>query len=142
MQTFVPESNMKRSIEVLDPKRLGKQRVETFQIMKCLAGMTKGWVNHPAVKMWRGYEPALMEYQYYTCQHWTDYYGYKDTCLDKTFSVFDEHFDASDGVELPDWWGDDRVHDSHKKALAFKDPVWYNSVYPGIDGEYNYYWPV
>lgn len=142
MQTFVSEPSLTKCVEVLDPRRLGKQRVETLQIMKALAGMTKGWVNHPATKMWRGYEPALMEYQYYTCKHWTEYYGYKDTCFDKTFSVFDEHFDATIGVELPHWWGDNRVHDSHKKALVFKDPVWYNKVYPNISGEYNYYWPV
>jgi hypothetical protein len=142
MQTFVPENNMRRSIEVLDPKRLGKQRVETLQIMKALAGLSKGWVNHPATKMWRGYEGALMEYQYYTCKHWTEHYGYRDTCFDKTFDVFDIHFNSADGVELPHWWGDNRVHDSHKKALAFKDPVWYNKIYPTITGEYNYYWPV
>lgn len=39
MQTFLPYSSFKRSAAVLDNKRLGKQRVETLQVMQGLAGM-------------------------------------------------------------------------------------------------------
>ena len=141
MQTFVPENTFAKSVRVLDRQRLGKQRVETLQIMNALAGLSKGWTNHPATRMWRGYERALLDYQNATCTEWLRR-GYKDTCFLKTVRVFAEHFDTSIGVELPHWWGDKRVHDSHKKALVFKDPVWYNTIYPNIVGEYNYYWPV
>ena len=144
MQTFVPETSFADSVRVLDRQRLGKQRVETLQIMKALAGLSKGWVNHPATRMWRGYEDALLVYQMYTVREWKAR-GYKDTCWDKTHAVYVEHFgefpDTFD-VEIPHWWGDDRVHDSHKSALVFKDPVWYTTVYPNVVGEYNYYWPV
>ena len=128
------------SVRVLDRRRLGKQRVETLQIMKALAGLSKGWVNHPATRMWRGYERALLAYQQATVIEWTDR-GYKDTCWPKTQAVYDMFFDNT-SVELPHWWGDNRVHDSHKSALVFKDPVWYNTIYPDVVGEYNYYWPV
>lgn len=30
--------------------------------MTALAGESKGWVNHPATKMWRGYEYELLKY--------------------------------------------------------------------------------
>jgi hypothetical protein len=140
MQTFVPENTLNGSVRVLDRQRLGKQRVETLQIMKALAGLSKGWVNHPATRMWKGYEFSLLIYQNYTCNEWTRR-GYKDTCWDKTLEVFENHF-PNENVGLPHWWGDNRVHDSHKSALVFKDPVWYNRYYPDVVGEYNYYWPV
>ncbi len=38
MQTFIPYPDFHRSAEVLDMKRLGKQRVETFQV---LGGLTR-----------------------------------------------------------------------------------------------------
>ena len=141
MQTFVPEISFANSVRVLDRQRLGKQRVETLQIMKALAGLSKGWVNHPATRMWRGYEAALLNYQKATCDEWRNR-GYKDTCLFKTTAVYLEHFNHYDRVEMPHWVGDNRVHDSHKSALVFKDPVWYNQFYPDVVGEYNYYWPV
>jgi hypothetical protein len=141
MQTFVPENTFANSVRVLDRQRLGKQRVETLQIMKALAGLSKGWTNHPATRMWRGYERALLEYQHYTVNEWKRR-GYKDTCYDKTLTVYIEHFNPKTSVTLPHWWGDNRVHNSHKSALVFKDPVWYNTIYPDVEGVYDYYWPV
>jgi hypothetical protein len=141
MQTFVSEDTFYASVRVLDRQRLGKQRVETLQIMKALAGLSKGWINHPATRMWRGYERALLDYQNATCNEWLRR-GYKDTCFTKTVRVFAEHFNTNVGVALPHWWGDNRVHDSHKSALVFKHPEWYSKYYPDVVGEYNYYWPV
>jgi len=141
MQTFVPEATFADSVRVLDRQRLGKQRVETLQIMKALAGLSKGWTNHPATRMWRGYERSLLDYQHATVNEWLRR-GYKDTCYMKTLAVYDMFFDNNASVEVPHWWGDNRVHDSHKSALVFKDPVWYNTIYPDVVGEYNYYWPV
>lgn len=145
MQTFVPETRFDWSVRVLDRQRLGKQRVETLQIMKALAGLSKGWVNHPATRMWRGYEYALLVYQHYTVEEWKRR-GYKDTCFAKTQAVYDMFFDTSFykscDIGMPHWWGDNRVHDSHKKALVFKSPEWYNVIYPEFVGEYDYYWPV
>jgi hypothetical protein len=64
MQTFLPYANVKKSVKCLDSKRLGKQRVEAFQILNILLNRTKtsGWRNHPAVKMWKGHENALKVY--------------------------------------------------------------------------------
>ena len=58
MQTFLPYRSMSESVRCLDYRRLGKQRVEAFQILNALAGKSKGWTSHPATKMWRGYETA------------------------------------------------------------------------------------
>ena len=41
MQTFLPYRNFRKSLQSLDDKRLGKQRVETFQILNNLLGRPK-----------------------------------------------------------------------------------------------------
>lgn len=64
MQTFLPYVNFYESAKCLDYRRLGKQRVQAKQIYDILTGNTKSkaWSNHPATKMWSGYEDALALY--------------------------------------------------------------------------------
>ena len=74
MQTFLPYANFNRSARALDYKRLGKQRVEALQIHNIVSGKrtTGGWVNHPAVKMWKGYAAALAVYHNTMIDEWVD----------------------------------------------------------------------
>ena len=78
MQTFLPVADFKESAKILDYRRLGKQRVEARQILNALQGKSKGWVNHPATKMWKGYEPALEQYLREMILGWKSL-GYKNT---------------------------------------------------------------
>jgi hypothetical protein len=80
MQTFLPYSDFEKTARSLDRMRLGKQRVETFQILKALRDESNGWRNHPATRMWDGYEDALAVYGIAICQEWIGR-GYKDTML-------------------------------------------------------------
>jgi len=89
MQTFLPYPNFTKSAAVLDRQRLGKQRVETLQILRALSDSSYGWQNHPAVKMWRGCERALAAYGLLICAEWIDR-GYKDTCMKKIMTFVDE----------------------------------------------------
>lgn len=59
--TFVTGS-LEHICETLDRQRLNKQKVEANQILKASLGLTKGWSNHPAVLMWKGYQNALKYY--------------------------------------------------------------------------------
>src|SRR3954468_19517979 len=54
MQTFLPVADFAGSARLLDTPRLGKQRVETLQILRAIELPDYGWANHPAVLMWRG----------------------------------------------------------------------------------------
>ena len=94
MQTFLPYPNFRESAKVLDRQRLGKQRVETLQILRCLAGETEGWKNHPAVKMWRGYEIALTMYRLAICNEWVSR-GYNDNCAEKMMELKNKFFNKS-----------------------------------------------
>src|SRR3954452_11811225 len=62
MQTFVPVADCEDSARLLDSPRLGKQRVETLQILRALELPDYGWATHPPVRMWRGRTPALLAY--------------------------------------------------------------------------------
>lgn len=55
MQTFLPYPDFERSAAALDYRRLGKQRIEAYQILQTLQNPEqRSWRNHPAVRMWRG----------------------------------------------------------------------------------------
>jgi hypothetical protein len=72
VNTFLPYSDFRRVAHVLDNKRLGKQRVEAKQIINILCHTTKakGFRNHPAVYMWRGYTDALKLYYNIMIDEW------------------------------------------------------------------------
>jgi hypothetical protein len=137
MQTFVPYANFNKTASVLDMKRLGKQRVETLQIMKALSDPSYGWQNHPAVKMWRGRRGALMMYQEAICNEWTSR-GYKDTCLEKTKALVVD-IPVSEW-NIPYWLGDYALHESHRSNLTRKLPEWYSEFWDEQD-DLPYVWP-
>jgi hypothetical protein len=119
MQTFLPYTSFKESAKVLDNKRLGKQRVEAYQVLKALTGQTKGWVNHPATVMWRGYENYLCRYGAVMCNEWI-FRGFKDSLL----LTFIDHYKLF--PEVQPWWYDyEPLHSSHKSNLYRKDPIHY-----------------
>jgi hypothetical protein len=133
MQTFLPYPDLKESVRVLDYRRLGKQRVETFQVLNILLDRTptKGWRNHPVTLMWAGYEPALQLYQNYTIQEWIDR-GYKNTMQYEEVNP--------NSVVMPPWFGLEEFHRSHRSNLLRKDYGYY-SQYFDEDPTLEYYWP-
>lgn len=136
MQTFLPYESFTESAEVLDYKRLGKQRVETWQILNALAGKTKGWTNHPASRMWRGHETALALYGETVCREWIRR-GYNDTMLERFVNLVD-----GETVTMPAWIGDAEVHRSHQSNLLRKDRDFYGPLFPGVPDDLEYVWPV
>jgi hypothetical protein len=133
MQTFLPYKDFKKSIQVLDYRRLGKQRVETFQVLNVLLNRTSttGWINHPVTKMWRGYESALQLYQNFTISEWIKR-GYKNNM---EFEIIENE------VLMPSWLGDERLHRSHRSNLLRKDWEYY-STYFNEDPSLPYFWPL
>lgn len=139
MQTFLPDADFRASARCLDRQRLGKQRVETLQIMKALL-TGQGWVHHPATKMWRGHEPALLRYQAAVCQEWADR-GYRDTCWVKTLDLAIEHDVPYLSTENPPWLGDEALHRSHRSNLVRKDSKHYGRMWPDVPADLPYVWP-
>lgn len=143
MQTFLPYSDFSHTAKSLDYRRLGKQRVETYQILKVLLGQGRvlkngslAWQNHPAVKMWRGYESALAEYGRVICVEWKSR-GYKDTVTEKIVALI-----APSTSTLPHWLGNDEIHRSHQSNLIRKLPMHYVVQFPNVPDSLPYIWPV
>lgn len=140
MQTFVPYGRaFKANASALDMRRLGKQRVEGFQILRTLQGLNLGWANHPAVKMWDGHEDALAHYTLSICEEWVGR-GYADTCADKVKELVPGLIPLSQ-VKLPSWIDDIEICLSHKSNLVRKDPVFYGPKWPNVPNNLPYKWP-
>lgn len=125
MQTFLPYADFKKSAKVLDRLRLGKQRVETLQILQAIRDNTR-WKNHPAVKMWKGYEPALICYGYTICREWIER-GYNDTCEQK-ITAFTRTYEVLPKVELPPWL-DEEFTRAHRSNLLRKNYEYYSKFF-------------
>lgn len=134
MQTFLPLPDFKKTVEVLDYRRLGKQRVEAHQILNTLQGRSRGWANHPATRMWRGFEDALGLYLNTCILEWT-HRGYKNT-----MSMY-SHVDASK-IVMPPWFGDDAFHASHRSNLLRKNFEYYSRFGWTEKPDMEYVWPI
>lgn len=141
MQTFLPYPDFAQTARCLDVRRHGKMRVEGMQILQTLTGLNKSnaWANHPAVKMWRGYEIALAHYVYALCDEWTGK-GYKDTCKGKVQDIIATHY-AGQPLVMPPWLGRYDFHRSHRSNLLRKNYDWYSKYFRDVPTSLPYVWP-
>jgi hypothetical protein len=118
VQTFLPYADFAASAAVLDDRRLGKQRVETFQVLRASTWPSYGWKNHPATRMWRGFVPALVSYGVAVCEEW-EARGHADAVREQLLRfTAGRHLtwrELRDSGQLPPWIGQDAVHVSHRR---------------------------
>lgn len=140
MQTFLPYKDFIKSAQALDSKRLGKQRVEAKQILNALQGRSKGWVHHPATKMWAGYEYQLCQYGMAVCIVWQAR-GFNDSLLDEFHKELQSPFNSWATNDAPPWLGREDFHLSHQSNLIRKDPEFYIPIFGDIPNDLPYVWP-
>jgi len=134
MQTFLPYADFERRAAALDSRRLGKQWVEAFQILRVLRGESRGWRNHPAALMWRGYEGYAWAVSQCVIAEW-ERREYTNTMA---------RYPLPDGVEIvaPPWLGDEALHASHRSNLLRKDAAFYGRYGWSESPDLPYVWPV
>lgn len=138
MQTFVTSYDMNETARKLDYRRLGKQRVEAFQILRTNLGLIKGWPHHPATKSWKGYEPFLLKvYIKAMMEEWARR-GYKNILCTNMYNEAMEIIGDVNPVIPP--WINDRMILSHKSNLVRKNPDYYSDIFPGIPDDIPYAW--
>jgi pyrimidine dimer DNA glycosylase len=145
MQTFLPYPSFLASAQALDRQRLGKQRVETLQILRALELPDYGWQNHPAVRMWRGRTPALVRYGLDCVRVWTSR-GHGDSTAEQIaeFAPWIGELSQDDlrrEFLLPTWLGNERLHRSHRSQLIGKDAEFYRPLFPETPEGLDYFWP-
>lgn len=124
----------------LDPSRLGNQVWR-----EGLTLIRGGWPNHPASKMWRGYEYQLGMYLLAGIRVLHErgkYYREIEQKILKEMRQFQK-------TDYPHWFGSDKLHASHRAALLYKNPTWYGKfgwkelpAIPDNKGSLNYWWPI
>lgn len=136
MQTFLPYENFKKSAEVLDKKRCWKQVVEAKQIINCLCEKETKWKNHPAVKMWIGYEELLKHYYNIFLQHCINVHK-----INTKQSFYNVDLNT---INKPFWIGNEDFHRAMRSRLIVKDREFYLHKFSNDDGfnDGKYFWPV
>ena len=147
MQTFLPYYDFYKVSQCLDYRRLNKQRVEAKQILNCLNAIKtndlfiidkngkrrkRGWLNHPAVLMWKGFEDTLKLYHNIMIQEWIKR-GYNNTM---------PLLQGKTKFQLPKWLGDKNLHASHRSNLLRKDYNFYSKFGWHEPSNMEYIWPV
>lgn len=171
MQTFLPYASYAKSASVLDNKRLGKQRVETLQILQVLLGerlvtsdkvLTKNgtvkreprpkklWTRQPVASKGWSHHPAVLMWKGHELallgyqEAFCNEWtsrGFQDTCLEKTKFLIQPHWAKLTEGE-PSFVGDSAFHESHQSNLLRKDEANYRQFWPTLAADLPYKWPV
>lgn len=140
MQTFLPLPDYLQSMRCLDKSRLGNQVWR--EGMTLIRG---GWPNHPASKMWQGYQYHLGLYLLAGLKALSERGKEYPHIRENILIEMSKHKDTG----APPWFGNDKLHASHRRALLYKNQEWYSQFgwaespdVPNEKGKLNYVWPV
>ena len=142
MQTFLPSKSFATSASMLDSKRLNKQVLEGYQILKVLSSDDPfaGWRNHPAVKMWRGAESVLHTYVMSMVAE-AKQRGIKTDKNEENISNLVSINGSWWGKEFPQWYQNSAimklVTTTHRANLYKKDPEFYNTFAYAVNSKDN-----
>lgn len=154
MQTFLPYKNYDQCAEILDNKRLNKQILEAYQILKVLSGQSPSgaWRNHPAVLMWKNAEYSLKAYAKTMIKE-AKARGIRTEKNESNIDALEAICGEIWGTQKPFWAiGSnphiDRINITHRANLYRKDPIYYAEFYKDTASKYNkpccdkclYYW--
>lgn len=141
MQTFMTHDNYVDTAKALDNKRLGKQRVEAYQILKALRGDyndTGAWVNHPATVMWRGHEADLALYGLTISIEFYER-GFDGWNMCEIFNDLNAQLTRAKAGKYPWWVNNELLHYTHQSNLVRKDADYYDFQVPD---NIPYVWPL
>jgi len=160
----MPYSDFEKVAKCLDNKRLGKQRIEAWQIYNVLKLLKRrgylldkklknilsyeedielatyypiAWENHPIVKMWKGHEAVLCAYGMDMCYEWSIIRGFKDTLYSKFRHELDN---VQISGSPPKWIFDEELQLTHQSNLVRKFPEHYSKYFPNVPNNLEYKW--
>lgn len=142
MQTFLPYLDFAKVAATLDSKRLNKQILEGYQILKALSNDNPKttWRNHPASKMWQGHEFGLYDYIFANVDE-ANARGIKTDKNVANLRALRNEMGDKWGEYRPDWFFDTdltaRITTTHKANLYRKDPVFYAHFADAVENSNN-----
>ncbi|MEN3047718.1 MAG: pyrimidine dimer DNA glycosylase/endonuclease V [Candidatus Caldarchaeales archaeon] len=135
MQVFRPYVDWRRSAEVLDDRRLGKQRVECKQVLNAILrklGLIedgrRGWLNHPIVLLYfndgKPYVSDLVGFFRACVEEWRRR-GYSSSIGLDDIAPLLARIETTEGTPVT------RVHEiEYRRILLMKDPEHYVRAFP------------
>jgi hypothetical protein len=136
VQTFLAYADFSKSAAVLDNSRLGNQCYR-----ECLTLLRGGWANHPASKMWRGYEYALCDYALALVREMERRGRWKPAVIERWRTYYTEYQAQLTNTGLPSWIGHEPFHAAHRSNLLRKDPIHYGQFGWTEPDNLEYVWP-
>lgn len=149
MQTFITDINFNKSAQNLDRARLGASIYESIHILASLLKVNENLItpkrdvsNHPASKLWIGWEGCLLNYIRIHIGEWRNrgykskinFNNYRMLCYEIPY----EYIKKAEGYTIPDWVTK-KVIDTHRNCLYRKRPDFYPIEWRG-DMEMQYSW--
>lgn len=145
MQTFLPFPDFLKSLNCLDDRRLGKQRVEAKQLINLIqrlqqnSFLSRGKIaygNHPATIMWEKNLDALTIYYNQSLMVWASRGFKNEKCQ------FIQPQNKLVAYSTPWWLGVDIFHRSHQSNLLRKKPAFYRDYFSSsVPNNLPYLWP-
>lgn len=143
MQTWITFKEFSESAQMLDRRRLGANIYESIHILASLQNVSDKLVtpkrnvsNHPASKLWKGYEGNLACYILCHIQEWESR-GYKCPTNRENLNRIAMNLSPFS----PDWITDEVIQ-THRSVLIQKNPDHYRPLWPDCpdDLEMAYDW--
>lgn len=161
---FIIVPNIQLTADMMDKKRIGKQRIEVKQIIDILeeidkngSSKSKSRVSHPAIKSWIGYTNHLKVYFNIIVRKWISY-GFKNNYElydidERPYNIVPCIFDGKTAsydiskfnqYSFPFWVSFPPFYMSHQASLCRKDPLHYRGLLrdelkPFLNN--GYFWP-
>ena len=137
MMTFLPYPDNDLTASTLDRSRLGNQAY-----CECKVLVNGLWPNHPISRMWmnfegRSYAGALATYMRAMLDEYNRQSHQRGGLPSNVHVVIPEGCDLT----LPPWYGDERVHSTHRSALLYKNYQWYSRFNWSEVPKFEYYYP-
>jgi len=138
MQTWLVANTFEKSATLLDRRRLGAQLYESVHILASLRHKNHLLINpkrdvsnHPASKLWVGYERELGAYIYAHLSEWCNR-GYKSDINTKNYRVITEGLERG-MYNIPSWITSEVIV-THRNVLYRKNPTFYPKKWCGDRG--------
>lgn len=150
MQTWITDSNFLKSAKNLDKKRLHSQIYEGIHILASLLNCNNKLINpkrsvknHPAAKLWSGYENELFNYIDIHMAVIDPCYIIKNNIntLNLLLLVDIGKFHINEQFVIPNWITPELIR-VHRSVLIQKKPEYYREKWPDIPDnlEMRYNW--
>lgn len=138
MQIFLPYDDPIKVAKILDNKRLGKQRIEVWQILKNLLIEKDRWYNHPAVKLVYSYEAWFTKIYFKAMLDEWKRRGYKNTKSIQNYLTCLSYVKNINPVK-PHWLRDEFCK-RHQSNLLRKNYYYYSQFFKNVPDNLEYLW--